>query len=271
MKDLIKQIYDGIFHTAIEQSQNKSANKSKLRERFPEVGFLQNGDVKDLEALTKCKVRHIGFYEQAFTHRSYLHVFTDKKNISNERLEFLGDAVLDVIIAEYLFSLHSDELEGELTKMRSWLVNKNALALCAQKVDLQRFLMMSYSAQKALENGSLSILADAMEALIAAIYLDRGLTAAQNFVLQVLMPILLEQKVMEDKNYKSMLLEASQSKGEPAPTYEIVGESGPDHNKIFVAAAFIGDKLLAEGTGKSKKEAEQSAAKNALNDNCLNN
>jgi ribonuclease-3 len=184
--------------------------------------------------------------------------------VSNERLEFLGDAVLDLVIAEYLFSLHTKVDEGELTKMRSWLVNKKTLALAAKRMQLDSFLMLSFSASKALEKGSDSILSDALEAVIGAIYFDKGIEGAKKFILNSLLPLFTHQEVMIDNNYKSIFLEKVQSEGKTSPWYNVIEESGPDHDKQFLVGAYIGDELISTGEGKNKKDAEQSAARNAL-------
>jgi ribonuclease-3 len=206
----------------------------------------------------------VEYFEQALIHRSYLQVLGNENILSNERLEFLGDSILGMVTAEYLFSLHTDVLEGELTKMRSWLVNKNTLAFCARKIQLDGFLMMSHSASKSLEQGSESILADALEAIIAAIYLDSGFEASSKFIIRSLLPIILNTSVMTDTNYKSILLENVQSNGKEAPRYEVLNEEGPDHEKEFTIAVYVGEDLLGTGKGKTKKQAEQNAALEAL-------
>ncbi|MFP4527087.1 MAG: ribonuclease III [Candidatus Kapaibacterium sp.] len=203
-------------------------------------------------------------FEQALLHRSYLPVLEDESYLSNERLEFLGDAILGMVVAEYLFSLHTDVPEGELTKMRSWLVNRESLAMCARRLNLMEFIKLSYSAEKSLQNGSESILADCLEAIIAAVYIDSGFDASRRFILNTLLPIMINKSVMRDKNYKSILLETVQSKGKPAPYYSVIEEHGPDHDKEFVVGVYVDDQLLATGSGKSKKQAEQFAARQAL-------
>ena len=133
-----------------------------------------------------------------------------------------------------------------------------------KKLDLDKFLMMSFSAEKSLIQGSSSILADALEAIIAAIYLDSGLEAARKFVVNSLLPILMSKRVMKDTNYKSILLEEVQALGKESPVYRVLSESGPDHDKEFMVGVYVGDVLMGTGKGKSKKQAEQVAAKDAL-------
>lgn len=215
-----------------------------------------------LEAVLGVDIRSPALYEEALTHRSYLQVKNDPTVQSNERLEFLGDAILGMVIAEYLFHHHEDVAEGELTKMRSWLVNKRSLALCARKLDLDKFLLMSYSAANALAKGNDSVLADAVEALIAAVYLDHGFDKARSFIEERLLPLMLEERVMHDTNFKSLLLEYVQARGYSAPRYRVVEESGPDHEKQFTVAVYVGSaKAVGIGSGRSKKEAEQNAAR----------
>ena len=262
MKEVFNQLYNGIlrFIPASRYLKLKSSQKGL----FPEVGFLTLEKLHELEYLLNIKIHKKEYFEQALTHRSYLQVIDNPDCLSNERLEFLGDAILGMLVAEYLFSLHSKVPEGELTKMRSWLVNRNSLAIAAEKLKLDDFIVMSFSAETSLKKGSSSILADAMEAIIAAIYLDSGISAAKEFILNSLIPILMDKKVMTDKNYKSILLEKVQAEGKNAPVYNVLDESGPDHEKHFKVGVFIDNKKVGVGEGKSKKKAEQTAAENAL-------
>lgn len=253
--------------------------KSSRKGNFPRVGFLTDERLRELEKTLGVHIYNREFFEQALTHRSYLQVLdssnqnsdqsdetTNKetKYPSNERLEFLGDSILGMIAADYLFSLHSDFPEGELTKMRSWIVNKNSLSIAAKKIELDEFLMLSHSAAKSLEHGSDSILADALEAVIAAIYLDSGIEASKKFILNSLLPVMLNKNIMVDTNYKSILLEKAQSEGKEIPHYIVINEEGPDHEKEFTISVYIGDELLGTGKGKTKKQAEQNAASEAL-------
>lgn len=262
MKEIINHFYNGILRFfPVKRYMNVKISHSGT---FPVVGFLDEEKKKELESKIGFEIKKIEYFEQALIHRSYLQVIDKPGIFSNERLEFLGDAVLGMVVAEYLFSLHSQVLEGELTKMRSWLVNRKSLALCAKKLELDKFLMLSYSAEKSLKSGSDSIMADAMESIIAAIYLDSGLESAHDFIINSLIPILMEKKVMSDKNYKSLLLEKVQAKGKESPSYKVIDEEGPDHDKVFTVSVIVEDQIYGQGTGKSKKQAEQTAAMNAL-------
>jgi ribonuclease-3 len=231
---------------------------------FHKTDFLATEKFRDLEHALRITIKHPEYFEQALTHRSYLQVVTGKEFLSNERLEFLGDAVLGLVVADYLFSTHASTLEGDLTKMRSWLVNKNSLAIAAHKLHLDDFLLMSFSATKSLENGNDSMIADAMEAVIGAVYIDSGLDEAKKLIIDTLLPIMMYKSRMIDTNYKSILLEKVQSLGKSHPMYKVIDEQGPDHDKEFIVAVYVEGDLLATGKGKSKKQAEQLAAQNAL-------
>lgn len=262
MIDFFQQIYDGIFR--FRSFKRLFEVKASHKGNFPVIGFLNEESIEKLEHCLSISIKHPEYFEQALIHRSYLQVISKPGSCSNERLEFLGDAVLGMITAEYLFSLHTNVLEGELTKMRSWLVNKHSLAMAAKKINLDDFLQLSYSAEKSLKKGSESILADALEAVIAAIYLDSGIEQARKFIRNTLFPVMLNRKIMSDKNFKSILLEAVQSEGKSSPVYHVISEIGPDHDKEFKVGVYVDDILLGQGSGKSKKEAEQDAAKHAL-------
>ncbi len=262
MKDIINQLYNGLLRFIPVNKYIKV--KSSHKELFPLVGFLDNEKTLELENSIGCEIHNVEYFEQALIHRSYLQVIEESEYLSNERLEFLGDAVLGMIAADYLFMLHTHVLEGDLTKMRSWLVNKNSLALAAKKLNLEEFVMLSYSAEKSMKSGSDSILADTLEAIVAAIYLDSGLDTARKFVVNTLIPILMNKNVMTDTNYKSLLLENIQGMGKNSPVYHVLDERGPDHDKTFTIGVYVENELAGTGSGKSKKQAEQSAAQTAL-------
>jgi ribonuclease III len=203
------------------------------------------------------------FYE-ALLHRSYL-PYVGSRWKSNERLEFLGDAILNFIVAEHLYKVNPEMEEGDLTKIRSRLVNRKILATRARTLSLHEFILLSLSATQSLEGGSESILSDAFEALVGAIYLDGGEEEAKKFVHRALLS---DAKVLTgaslDDNYKSALMEYSQSHALGIPRYIVVAEEGPDHDRRFTVEVSLGSNPLGVGTGRSKKEAEQSAAANAL-------
>jgi len=203
-------------------------------------------------------------YVEALMHRSYLEE-NDQLNSSNERLEFLGDSVLNLVIGEYLFNNFPNEEEGFLTKVRAKLVNRNALSFTAEQLRLGDLLILSAIVPKSVALSSRSILADALEALIGALYLDKGLETCKKFVQKnILEPALKNGEYLVDENYKSQLLEYAQANKLDVPTYQITSEEGPHHDKTFTAEVIVEGKVLGRGKGKSKKEAEQNAAKVAL-------
>lgn len=256
MRTKLNKIISSIF------SENKNAKKSNFGKYFTEVGFFTDEQKESLEESIGVKISNFSYFEQALTHRSYLQI-TEDNVYSNERLEFFGDSILGMVVAEHLFWEY-DLLEGDLTKMRATIVNKQSLAFCAQKLDFDKFVLLSFSAQKALDSGSNSILADTVEAIIGAIYLDSGLENARYFIIKKLIPLLNDKDFEEEKNYKSKLLELIQSQGKEAPTYKVLSEEGPDHLKKFEVGVYSNDELIGQGIGKNKKSAEQKAAKSAL-------
>ena len=201
---------------------------------------------------------------QALVHRSFLEQ-NDDFEASNERLEFLGDAILNLIVADYLFNKFPYEEEGFLTKVRAKIVNRNTLGDVGEKLNLSGFILIGKNLSKSLLSNSKSIVSDAVEALIGAIYLDSGMEACTRFVNKFLVePIVKDGEYLVDENYKSQLLEYAQGCKLKAPTYRVVNEEGPQHDRIFTVEVLIEDKTLGVGKGKNKKNSEQHAAKSAL-------
>ncbi len=201
----------------------------------------------------------------ALTHRSYLSVTGKGPRESNERLEFLGDSVLGLVTSEFLYRSHPDEHEGQLTKTKSLLVSKAILSRRALSMGLGRFVLMSHSEVEAGGRQRLSILADAFESVIGAIYLDQGFEAAREFIHYWLLRD--SREIVADKrhrNYKSHLQEYVQSTFRTHPVYRIRSQMGPDHSKLFLVEVMVGRRVLGEGRGHNKKEAEQAAARDAL-------
>lgn len=204
--------------------------------------------------------------QQAFVHRSYLNEHPKFSLDHNERLEFLGDAVLELVVTDYLYKNYSNP-EGELTNWRASLVNSQSLAETAQKLNLEKYLLLSRGEAKDKNSKARNyILANTLEALIGAIYLDMGFERAEKFISEHILtklPYILKNKLYLDS--KTHFQEISQEKYGITPSYKLLNESGPDHNKIFEVGVFIGEDLIARGQGSSKQEAQMSAAEAGLN------
>jgi len=238
--------------------QKKDFTSKESQSSFPQEKF------KELEKIISTEIDDRNIYIEALIHRSFLEE-NEKFTFSNERLEFLGDSVLNLIIGEYLFNKFPNEEEGFLTKVRAKMVNRNALSLVAENLNLGDLLIISSNVPKSITHNSKSILSDALEALIGAIYLDKGIETCKKFIqTKILEPALKNDEHLIDENYKSQLLEYAQANKLAIPVYKIVSEEGPHHDKTFTAEVVIGEKILGEGKGKSKKEAEQNAAQIAL-------
>ncbi len=208
--------------------------------------------------------RNWSLFIESLLHRSYLPYVREGWN-SNERLEFLGDSVLNFLVADYLFKTYPDMEEGQLTKVRSRLVNRKILAQRARELKMFDFLLLSNSAAQSIDSGSESILSDAFEAVIGALFLDGGIEAADRFVQRTLLSNeVVMGSVVTDDNYKSALLEYTQGHALAIPRYVIVREDGPDHDRRFTVEVYLGGKSYGVGTGRSKKDAEQAAASQAL-------
>ncbi len=222
---------------------------------------------KELEAILGIPVKDESLYLSAFTHRSYLNENRSFELPHNERLEFLGDAVLELVATEYLYK-HYNHPEGELTNFRSALVNYKMLSEIAKRLGFEKFLLMSKGEAKDTGRARQVILANCIEAVIGAMYLDQGYDKTAEFIereVLVELPAIINGGKYLDP--KSKLQELVQEKKGVTPTYGVVTESGPDHNKIFVVAAYVGSTEVGRGQGPSKQEAEISAAENALKQN----
>ena len=201
----------------------------------------------------------------ALKHRSYVYALQGSGVESNERLEYLGDAVLDLLVADELFRGHQDRREGDLTQMKSLVVNRPVLARKARSIELGRFLLLSQEERKVGGADQDSILSDAFEAVIGAMYLDGGLEGARRFVEREVMGDFEELYQREDSiNFKSRLLEHTQSLGSGYPRYHVQEEKGPDHDKVFSVSVSVTGEEVGFGRGRSKKEAQQMAARDAL-------
>lgn len=218
-----------------------------------------------VEALVGTPVGDLRLYAQALTHRSLLRGEGDSHLLSNERLEFLGDAVLGFVVAGHLYAAFPEEAEGFLTRLRAKLVNGRQLARCARRIGLGDLILMSDNMDQSAGRTNQTILADAYEAVLGALYLDRGPDAALTFVYRTLLDELdLERLAERHDNYKSLLLEYAQAQGWPQPRYQVVEESGPSHDKTFTVEVLVDAEPRGQGTAGSKKKAEQLAAREAL-------
>jgi len=222
-------------------------------------------DVRTLGRVLEYSIQNPQIFQQALLHRSYLQIIEEGSAESNERLEFLGDSVLNLIVSEYVYHHYPRVEEGELTKIRARLVNRKALAAYARHLNLWDFMLVSSSAAQSVGRGFETILADAFEALIAAVYLDGGYQAVQRFIQrQILRAMESGLVTTEDENFKSRLLEYAQANGFGVPRYVILTEDGPDHDRTFTVEVHIGNRSSGVGVGKNKKDAEQAAAEQAL-------
>lgn len=222
-------------------------------------------DLLEFEKNIRIKFKNKELLQQVFVHRSYLNENPNFGLDHNERLEFLGDAVLELVVTEYLY-LNYNNPEGELTNWRSALVKGQMLSQIATDLGLNNYLFLSRGEAQSQGKARQLILANTFEALIGAIYLDQGYRKCQQFIAKNL--VIRLKRILDDelfKDAKSRLQELSQDVNAITPIYKVISESGPDHAKVFNVGVFIGeDKLLAEGTGNSKQEAEQDAAQKAL-------
>lgn len=222
-------------------------------------------DFKSFEARVGVQFNDLDLLRQAFTHRSYLNEHRSVKHGHNERLEFLGDAVLELISTHFLYEKYPNKPEGELTAFRASLVNAVTCAEVAHDVGLNDYLLLSRGEAKDTGRARDVLLANAFEALVGAIYLDQGYDAARAFIEKHLFPKLdtiVKKKLWQDP--KSTLQEKVQEAEGVTPHYQVLRESGPDHDKHFVVGVYMKSTQLAEGSGKSKQEAEAAAARAAL-------
>jgi ribonuclease-3 len=219
--------------------------------------------LKDLEQAIGYRFRDITLLQNALAHSSYANERWHNSLMSNERLEFLGDSILGMTVAEYLYRQFPDRPEGELTRMRADMVCEQTLANVARQIGLGEHLHLGHGEEQGGGRDRASILADAVESVIAACYLDGGFEPAKSFIARFILcdvPV----KQLHNRDYKTALQEQVQKKKDQLIRYTLVGETGPDHDKRFCVAVSINGETVGEGTGRSKKRAEQEAAKAAL-------
>ena len=219
--------------------------------------------IKDLEGAIGYRFQNITLLQNALTHSSYANERWHNSLLSNERLEFLGDSILGMVVAEHLYKQFPDRPEGELTKMRADMVCETSLAAIAEKIGLGQHLLLGHGEDRLGGRSRASILADAVESVIAASFLDGGMAAAEGFIRRFVLtnvPV----KRMQNTDYKTALQELVQQKKNQTLTYVLAGKAGPDHDKVFTVDVLLNDQRVGSGTGSSKKRAEQAAAQSAL-------
>lgn len=227
---------------------------------FRKIFSRGNVSLEKIEDIINYKFQNKTLLYNAMSHRSSV-----ENNNSNERLEHLGDAVLGLVVSEFLYKKFTDYNEGDLTKLKSALVNETVLSKVSAEFKLCDFILLSPEEEKAGGKSKPSIMADAVEALFGAVYLDGGLDSAKNVIRKIILNnygSLVNDKALQ--NYKGELLELIQKNGNKAPRYEVIDQIGPDHDKVFVVAVLVNGEKMGTGKGSSKKEAEQNAAREAL-------
>lgn len=231
-------------------------------------GELDPGRVKKLKLLTRrlgVRIKDLRLLNQALMHRSYVYDADLDRGYSNERMEFLGDAVLGLVVNEYLYERFGERQEGRLTKIKSLVVSESVLSKRAEEISLGDFILLSENERTSGGATRSSIISDAFEAVICSIYLDSGLKAARKFIHEHLLRDI--DELLEDddfRNYKSLVQEYAQRKYGSRPRYRVVSAKGPEHARTFFVELKLKGRALGRGEGKSKKEAEQMAARNAL-------
>ena len=219
--------------------------------------------IKDLEAAIGYKFNNISLLQNALAHSSYANERWHNSLMSNERLEFLGDSILGMCVAEYLYRTFPDRPEGELTRMRADMVCEQTLAAVAGRIGLGSHLLLGKGEEQGGGRNRNSILADAVESVIAAAFLDGGMDAAKQFIQKFIL-VEVPVKKLNNVDYKTSLQELVQQKKNQVLTYTLVGESGPDHDKHFEVEVCLNGKVVGLGSGSSKKRAEQDAARVAI-------
>ena len=219
--------------------------------------------IKNLEGAIGYHFRNINLLQNALTHSSYANERYHNSLMSNERLEFLGDSILGMVVAEHLYRNFPDRPEGELTRMRADMVCERALAEVANRLSLGQHLLLGHGEERFGGRSRESILADAVESVIAATYVDGGMNAAVDFIRKFILCDVPAQR-LRNADYKTTLQELVQQKKNQVLTYELVGESGPDHDKKFDVEVCLNGQVVGRGVGSSKKRAEQEAARVAM-------
>ncbi len=230
-------------------------------------GGAREGGLEELEERLEYRFQERGLLLQALSHRSFANEHQEEM-LDNEVLEFLGDAVLGLVVSEMLYRRHPNLTEGQMSKLKALLVSAGMLARKAEEIDLGSYLLLGKGEEKTAGRGKDSLLANALEAVIAVLYLDGGMPVVTGFLDRMLLPQLSAaiQREPTLQDFKSLLQEKLQAVGRPLPVYRVIGENGPDHEKVFLVELVVDEERLADGEGKTKKAAEQAAAEVALAD-----
>lgn len=239
----------------------KKGKSNKNKYKYKKIDKKDLEQIRKLERILKYTFANKSLIMEAITHKSYAN---EKKTESNERLEFLGDSIIAYVVTHELYFNKEVETEGDMTKMRAYIVSEDSFYEVAKELGLADFIKVGRSQEHA-SGISKAILADMLEAIVAAVYCDSNLKQVKKLILRILRPKItyaLKSQHLED--YKTVLQENAQALGVKAIRYEIVSQKGPDHNKTFVAEVYCDDVALAQGIGKSKKEAQTDAARKAL-------
>jgi len=227
--------------------------------------LMEKNSIKELEKIIGVKFENISLLEEAVTHRSFLNENTSSKTSNNERMEFLGDAVLELIISEYLFSKYTEREEGDLTSFRAATVRTTTLASVSRELHYGEFLRMSKGEEESGGKDKDYLLANLFESILGSIYLDKGYDVCREYIHRVLVPKIdgiVENRL--DIDPKTKLQEVTQSLFKETPLYEVIREEGPDHDKLFTVKAKVSSKDLGIGEGSSKQKAEERAAQKSL-------
>lgn len=219
---------------------------------------MTNRNLDDLEKRIGYEFKDKELLRTSMTHSSFSNEYHLKKSVCNERLEFLGDAVLEITVSDYLYHLTPELSEGKMSTTRASIVCEPTLAICCRDIDLGSYILMGKGEEHTGGRERNSIISDAMEALIGAIYLDGGITSAKEFIYQFILKDIDNKTLFYDS--KSILQERIQAAGNEQLQYNLIDEKGPDHAKIFTVEARLGDRVIGTGSGRSKKAAEQEAA-----------
>ena len=246
-------------------SSARSPRGPMASSRLP-LGLPQDMGGREAEALLGFRFRNPGLFQRALVHRSYCNEHDLDAAESYERLEFLGDAVLELTISDYLYRQFPDADEGQLTKARVSLVRREALAGVARRLRLGEYLRVGHGVETSGDRNQDKVLADVFEAVVAAVYLDQGMAAACEFVRRHLARELAEiaRSGQPPENPKSRLQELLQERGRPTPSYRLAGRKGPDHDPVFTVEAVVGNEVIGTGQGGKKSEAQRAAAADAL-------